>query len=74
LLASSYGAVYAVVADGGRSLYVADGVNDRDYAYDLTQAVAVRVGVTEASRARARALIQADIDRLGRMYQYDSAP
>ena len=34
--ASSYGPVYAVISDAGRSLYIADGVSDREYAFDLT--------------------------------------
>ncbi len=74
LLTSSYGAVYAVVRDGGRTLYVADGVNHRDYAYDLTDDAAVRIGVTAAARARDRAFIRSDIDRLGQLYHFHGAP
>lgn len=74
LLTSSYGAVYAVLRDGGRSLYVADGVNNRDYAYDLSADVAVRVGVTETSRTRDRAFIRGEIDRLARLYRFHAAP
>lgn len=74
VLTSSYGAVYAVVRDGGRFLYVADGVNDRDYAYDLTGNAAVRIGVTEASRVRDRTLIRDEIDRVARLYRYHGAP
>jgi hypothetical protein len=36
IVASSYGPVYAVISDAGRSLYIADGVSNRDYAFDLT--------------------------------------
>ncbi len=36
VVASSYGPVYAVISDAGRSLYIADGVSNREYAFDLT--------------------------------------
>jgi membrane-anchored protein YejM (alkaline phosphatase superfamily) len=38
VVASSYGPVYAVISDAGRSLYIADGVSNREYAFDLTTA------------------------------------
>ena len=74
LLASSYGAVYGVVRDNGRSLYIADGVNRRDYAYDLTQLKPVRVGVTDAVRRDGRAFIHDSLDRLAALYHYTPAP
>jgi len=36
VVASSYGPVYAVISDAGRSLYIADGVSNREYAFDVT--------------------------------------
>jgi hypothetical protein len=39
LIAASYAAVYAALSDNGKSLYVADGVNSKDYYYDLTDKV-----------------------------------
>ena len=36
LVASSYGPVYGLLSDEGRSLYILDAVNYRDYLYDLT--------------------------------------
>lgn len=35
LIASSYGAVYGIIGDNGRSLYIADGVNDKDHLLKL---------------------------------------
>jgi len=36
VLASSYGAAYGVLSGNGRWLYVADGVKDKDYFFDLS--------------------------------------
>lgn len=36
VVASSYGPVYAVISEAGRSLYIADGVSNREYSFDLT--------------------------------------
>lgn len=35
VLTSSYGAVYGVLSENGRWLYLADAVRDKDYSYDL---------------------------------------
>lgn len=35
LVASSYGAVYGILKDNGRWLYIADGVNQKNYLFDL---------------------------------------
>jgi hypothetical protein len=70
LLASSYGPVYAVLRDSGRMLYIADGVNQRDYAYDLHALKPVRVGVTPSMRAENRAFITGRIDALASLYQF----
>lgn len=69
LLASSYGAVYALVTDAGRRLYIADGVNERDYAYDLSNMnLPVRVGITDSQRRAARQFITAQIGELAAAY------
>jgi hypothetical protein len=74
LLASSYGPVYALVEDNGRSLYIADGVHQRDYAYDITGIRLARVGVTDKQRAAARVLISARIGEIADMYHFDPEP
>ncbi len=74
LLASSYGAVYAVLRDNGRFVYIADGVNQREYAYDLGGATPLRIGVTPRTRAENRSFIHAQLDALARMYRFQPAP
>ncbi len=55
LVASSYGPVYGFIEDDGRTMYVADAVNVRDYAYDLSSLVPQRIGVTAERRESSRA-------------------
>ena len=52
VIASSYGAVYGVLRDNGARLFIADGVNNRDYAYVLDDRSATRVGVTALRSGR----------------------
>ena len=51
VIASSYGAVYGVLRENGTRLFIADGVNNRDYAYVLDDLSATRVGVTPEERS-----------------------
>jgi membrane-anchored protein YejM (alkaline phosphatase superfamily) len=70
LLASSYGPVYCVLRDNGRLLYIADGVNARDYAYDLTHLKPIRVGVTSGMRTENRAFIRDKVAGLASLYHF----
>lgn len=70
LIASSYGGVYAVLRDNGTRLYIADGVNKREYAYDLHGEMARRVGVVPSERGPNRQFIRQQIDELARQYRF----
>ena len=72
-IASSYGPVYGVLRDNGRLLYIADGVNTRDYAYDISGLKPIRVGVTTAMRTADRALIHERIAALASLYHFTPA-
>ena len=73
LLASSYGPVYAVLRDEGRSLYIADGVNNTDYAFDLSSDSPIRVGVTDSARRDNQAFVRAQVDALADAYGFHPA-
>ncbi len=73
LVASSYGAVYGVLRDNGQSLYIADGVNVRDYAYDLHGLKPLRTGVTPDARRENRAFIREHVGALASMYHFTPA-
>jgi arylsulfatase A-like enzyme len=70
LITSSYGGVYGVVTDNGSRLYIADGVNQRDYAYELGPQSTKRVGVTVAEREANRSFIRQQIEELARSYGF----
>ena len=69
LLASSYGAVYGVLRQNGRRLYVVDAVDGREYAFDLS-ASAENVPVTPAMTTVNRRLIEEQLRALASVYRY----
>jgi hypothetical protein len=66
--------VYGVLRDNGQSLYIADGVNSLDYAYDLTALKPIRVGVTAERRSADRALIREKVGALASLYHFTPTP
>jgi arylsulfatase A-like enzyme len=71
LLASSYGAVYGILSNNGRSLYIADGVNYTDYFYDLERDPAGRTNlVNPAVKAEQQKLIFDGLERLNQAYKF----
>ena len=74
LAVSSYGAVYALLRDNGHKLYIADAVNSRDYAYDLSGPSPVRAGVPSRDREANREEIRKRVDELARLYRFSPTP
>lgn len=68
LLASSYGAVYALLSGDASELYVADGVNYQDDRYALSLAGDRPLPIDAATRSDARAAIRAGILEIARHY------
>jgi hypothetical protein len=75
LVASSYGPSYGVLSDNGTRLYIADGINGREYAFDLTgAAVAGRaLGFTDAQRASWRRIVEDQIGEIANTYRLPQA-
>jgi hypothetical protein len=70
-VASSYGAVYGILSQNGDRLYIADGVDGRDYAYNLrTDGPSERLSVTERDRVYNWRLIREQIDEIAREYRF----
>jgi hypothetical protein len=75
LVASSYGAVYGLLSHNGRRLYIADGIEGREYAFDLSPGAGDRrIGVTDAERDAARLTIRRQIGDLADWYHFTPAP
>jgi hypothetical protein len=71
LIASSYGPVFGLISQNGRRLYVADGVESREYAYELhADGTEVRVGITDSDRETNREAIRRQIAALAAWYGY----
>jgi arylsulfatase A-like enzyme len=75
LLASSYGSVHGTLRHNGRSLYIADAIEGRDYAYDTRDnGVGTSIQVTETMRAINWALIRRDLAKLAALYSFSPEP
>jgi Sulfatase len=74
LIASSYGAVYGMLRDNGRLMYVADTVDGREYAFDLAHPAGSRVEVTQTMTNENRRMIQEQLMSLADLYQYHPEP
>ncbi len=72
LIASSYGAVYGILSNNGRSLYISDAVNYTDYFYDLEQDPAGTRNQTNASiKIESEKLIRQGIELINEMYRFN---
>jgi hypothetical protein len=70
LIASSYGAVYGMLRDNGRLMYVVDTVDGREYAFDLASVPGERIEVTQTMTNENRRLIQEELTALAALYHY----
>jgi phosphoglycerol transferase MdoB-like AlkP superfamily enzyme len=71
LIASSYGAVYGILYDHGQQLYISDGVNYKDYFFDLTNGPAgTSHPVTGVVKGQNEKLIREQIQAISRFYGF----
>jgi arylsulfatase A-like enzyme len=71
LVASSYGAVYGLLSANGTRLYIADAINGREYAFELSgRADGTRVGLTDTQRDSARQIMQEQVEAIAADYKY----
>jgi hypothetical protein len=74
LVASSYGPVYGLISRNGRRLYIADGVESREYAYDLgPDGSSTRIAISDREREADRRAIRRQIDELAAWYRFEPA-
>jgi len=71
LVASSYGAVYGILRDNGRRLFIADAVNFRDYYFDLGgEGGAKALAITPRVRAEFYGRIRDEVMEIHRFYAH----
>jgi hypothetical protein len=71
LLSSSYGPVYAMLRHNGRSLFIADAVQGREFAYEMMpDGRFERQTVTETLRTVNRQLIRERIEEIAAEYRF----
>lgn len=69
VIASSYGPVYGIVKDNGRSLYIVNASDQKDFLYDLPEnASAVAREATAAIRSENERIIREQIEAINRFY------
>ena len=74
LLSSSYGPGYAMLRHNGRTLYIADAVQGRDFAYEMgPDGEMARQTVTDVMRAVNRSLIREQIGDIASEYRFSPA-
>lgn len=73
LVASSYGSVYGWISGDGRSLYVADGVDFRDYLFALDGTPTGQAkAVSGSDRQEGQQAIRDAVDGIARFYQFQT--
>jgi hypothetical protein len=71
VMASSYGPVYAVLSDGGRSLWVSDGVNYQDMLFDLApDGTSSQRSVTAAAKREREQQIRDQVGEINHFYRF----
>ena len=70
LVVSSYAPVYGVLDREGRTLYIADGVNYRDYYYDLADGRSTSKPISDELRRNSQARIRKLVLQIGRFYHF----
>ena len=71
VVASSYAAAYATVSGEGRRLYIADGVNYKEYLFDLDSNPPRQESVNIATKAAAHRKIAEVIRSINTLYRYN---
>ena len=70
LMASSYAAVYGILSGDGRSLFVSDAVDYKDYAFDLTANPPAAQTVTSSMRAEMQRVIRQQVTGIGAFFHF----
>ena len=70
MIAASYAAVYGILSDEGKSLFVADGVNEQDSYWEMDDRAERSGWVGSRMQAKGQKLIRESITRINQMYKF----
>jgi membrane-anchored protein YejM (alkaline phosphatase superfamily) len=71
LLVSSYGPVYGILSDNGRSLFIADALNDKEYFYNLADdPKGTRNRSDAAISAKHEEIIRQHLEAINKFYKF----
>jgi arylsulfatase A-like enzyme len=70
MIAASYAAVYGILSDEGRSLFVSDGVNEQDSYWEMDDRTGRSGWVGSRVQAKGQKLIRENITRINEMYKF----
>jgi hypothetical protein len=71
LIVSSYAPVYGLLTQNGRSLYIADGVNFRDYSYALNdKGTHLEASADDSQRAGSQNQIREKVKAISAFYKF----
>ena len=74
LIADSYGPVYGILRDQGRTLFVADGTRNQAYLYDLTQGYGgKRINISDELADEYKNAITFELKRIQAFYNFQPA-
>ncbi len=70
MIAASYAAVYGILSDEGRSLFIADGVNEQDSYWEMDDRTGHSGWLSGSMQERGQKLIREGITRVNEFYQF----
>ena len=70
MLAASYAAVYGILSDEGRSLFVADAVNEQDSSWELDDRTGHSGFVGSRAQEKGQKLIREGVTRINELYKF----
>ena len=70
MIAASYAAVYGILSDEGKSLFVADGVNEQDSYWEMDNKTGHSAFASGRAQEKGKKLIREGITRINELYKF----
>jgi hypothetical protein len=70
MIAASYAAVYGILSSEGKSLFVADGVNEQDSYWEMDNKTGHSAFASGRAQEKGQKLIREGITRINELYKF----